>query len=278
MGIVINKKQCSKCYKIKTLIEFSKDSSKKDGLCTYCKMCVNKYHKKYYKDNIEKVRESHRKYYEDNKEKTKERYEKNKGEKKKYDEQYRKSNKEKLKKYFKKYNEIHKKERADYKKIYQEENSEKIKERKKEYYENNKNRMKKSVHVYAKNNREKINKYIKRKYHSDPQFRLSHSISSRMRRSIKSKDGCHWEDLVGYTLIDLKLHIEKQFKPGMSWENYGEWHIDHIKPITFFAFDSYNNPDFKKCWSLDNLQPLWAEENWEKGSTIYPNLRVTDEN
>jgi len=54
----------------------------------------------------------------------------------------------------------------------------------------------------------------------------------------------------------------------MTWDNYGEWHVDHKLPISSFNFKSEKDPIFLECWSLDNLQPLWCIENWEKGSKI----------
>ncbi len=77
-----------------------------------------------------------------------------------------------------------------------------------------------------------------------------------------------WELLVGYTIIDLKKHLEKQFTDGMTWENYGKWHIDHVKPICKFNINSVDCEDFKTCWSLDNLQPLWAIDNLKKGGNL----------
>ena len=53
----------------------------------------------------------------------------------------------------------------------------------------------------------------------------------------------------------------------MTWENQGSyWHIDHIKPKSLFEYDSIDHPEFKKCWSLDNLQPLEAKENMRKNN------------
>ena len=70
--------------------------------------------------------------------------------------------------------------------------------------------------------------------------------------------------LLGYSPMDLVRHIESQFTDGMSWDNRGEWHIDHIRPVVSFNFDSTGHPDFKKCWALNNLQPLWAKDNMSK--------------
>ena len=67
-------------------------------------------------------------------------------------------------------------------------------------------------------------------------------------------------DILGYSALELKEHIEKLFKPGMTWENYGEWNIDHIKEIHTFDCDTPQNI----VNSLDNLQPLWQDENIKK--------------
>ena len=97
--------------------------------------------------------------------------------------------------------------------------------------------------------------------------RISCNISRLLRRSLQgSKGGCHWETITGFTLKELEEHLEQQFKPGMNWKNYGQWHIDHIKPISSFNITSIYCEDFKECWSLKNLQPLWAEENFAKGN------------
>lgn len=71
--------------------------------------------------------------------------------------------------------------------------------------------------------------------------------------------------LLGYSADDLKTHLETRFADGMSWDNMSEWHIDHIRPVASFNFDSTEHPDFKKCWALNNLQPLWAKDNMSKG-------------
>lgn len=68
--------------------------------------------------------------------------------------------------------------------------------------------------------------------------------------------------MLGYSADDLKLHMESLFKEGMSWDNYGEWHIDHIKPVSLFDPET----DISIVNSLDNLQPLWAYENLSKGN------------
>ena len=73
-------------------------------------------------------------------------------------------------------------------------------------------------------------------------------------------------DILGYNTDKLKERIEFQFKDGMSWENHGEWHIDHIIPCD--AFDLTNPEEQKKCFNYINLQPLWAKDNLKKSNKI----------
>lgn len=97
--------------------------------------------------------------------------------------------------------------------------------------------------------------------------RISFNMSRMVRASLSSgKDGCSWEKLVGYNLSDLKNHLELLFKDGMSWDNYGKWHIDHKKPVSKFNIVSSECDDFKICWSLNNLQPLWSGDNIRKSN------------
>ena len=87
-----------------------------------------------------------------------------------------------------------------------------------------------------------------------------------VRQALRSgKTGRSWEDLVGYGLEDLCQHLASRFAPGMTWANYGAWQIDHVIPRSAFTFASERDPAFRACWSLDNLQPLWAADNLTKG-------------
>ncbi len=99
--------------------------------------------------------------------------------------------------------------------------------------------------------------------------RLRFAMSSHMYYSLrKAKNNHHWEDLVDYTIADLKKHLEEQFKDGMTWDNYGKWEIDHIIPVSYFKFNSPDDLQFKQCWAIDNLQPLWKHENRKKFNKI----------
>ena len=97
--------------------------------------------------------------------------------------------------------------------------------------------------------------------------RLSRAMAHRIRFSLAGGKGRkQWENLVGFGLDSLRKHLESHFKDGMTWENYGSWHIDHKIPITAFNYQGPGDIDFKRCWSLKNLQPMWAVENIRKGN------------
>jgi 5-methylcytosine-specific restriction endonuclease McrA len=72
--------------------------------------------------------------------------------------------------------------------------------------------------------------------------------------------------MLGYSVEELKKHLESKFTIGMSWENMGEWHIDHKMPDSGFVYSSTADDGFKNSWSLENLQPLWAEDNLRKSN------------
>ena len=118
-------------------------------------------------------------------------------------------------------------------------------------------------------NKEKRKKYARDRVNSNPKHKLNMRISNSIRCSIVSgKNGKTWSSLVDYSIDDLMQHLEKQFTDGMTWENYGEWHIDHKIPISVFNFEIPEHENFKRCWSLKNLQPMWASENISKGAKL----------
>lgn len=75
-------------------------------------------------------------------------------------------------------------------------------------------------------------------------------------------------DLLGFTRDELMANLERQFVKGMTWRNMGEWHIDHVVPKSSFEFTTAEDANFKRCWALTNLRPLWSEKNLSKGSKV----------
>lgn len=93
-------------------------------------------------------------------------------------------------------------------------------------------------------------------------------LQKELERCVKGKKNKHSVLYIKYTPDEFKHNIEKKFQNGMTWENYGQWHIDHIRPLCSFSFvnddGSVNIRAIEEANSLDNLQPLWAEENLKK--------------
>lgn len=103
----------------------------------------------------------------------------------------------------------------------------------------------------------------------DPRHRIDGAMGMRLHSAIHHKKGGRkWSAIVGYSRDELIEHLSKKFQPGMSLENYGEWHIDHIRPIASFNYVDDKDPEFLKCWTLENLQPLWAIDNLKKSDRI----------
>lgn len=119
----------------------------------------------------------------------------------------------------------------------------------------------------------------------DPVKKFQINFSNSLNRGLKTERIQNWEQILGYTFNDLKIHIENLFKPGMSWSNYGRklknsdasWVIDHIIPVSAFKYQSYLDHNYKKCWGINNLQPLWIVENHIKGSKYNAIVTVISE-
>ena len=226
-------KKCERCEQEKTLDELSSYNLR--GVLyyrCYCKMCFFEIRKEYRIKNFEKISNKKKKYRIENKE------------------------------------EIVKKERKKYR-----EKRIKIIEKQKIYASKNKDKIVKYQKKYREENKEKFNaykiKWNKNKRLTDPKFRIDENMSSNITDGLKrkklSKNNKSWKTMVDYSIEDLMSHLESKFKEGMSWDNYGTyWHIDHIRPKSWFSYETTEDEEFKKCWSLDNLQPLEASINISK--------------
>ena len=188
---------------------------------------------------------------------------------------YKKSNKIKIVAQRKAHYKMNKENIKTKKKIHYNNNKSTILAKNKEYRIANAGKIKAHKEIYYNINKSNIIaktiKYGIEKYKIDPKFKLKKNISRYLNRSLKkNKKGKHWEHLVGYSLDQLKKHLEKQFTNGMTWKKYleGKIHIDHKIPISVFNFTKPEHEDFKKCWALSNLRPMWAEENISKSNKI----------
>lgn len=112
------------------------------------------------------------------------------------------------------------------------------------------------------------NEWSRKKLATDPKLKVSSHMKVMIHRGIgSSKAGRSWREFVPYTLKELMTHLERQFMSGMTWDNKGEWHIDHIRPISSFEFSGPEDQGFKDAWALTNLRPLWAKDNIRKNAT-----------
>jgi len=156
------------------------------------------------------------------------------------------------------YDKENREQRIEYGKLYALKNPEKLKA----------TRAKASKKWQSKN-RDHIRQYERNRLKNNLPLRLSKRISTDINDCLSGrKDGRHWEDLVGYTKEQLKTHLESQFEPGMSWDNWGRgvncWHIDHIRPQSWFDFT--DSLQLRKCWALSNLTCKWEPDNLTKSN------------
>jgi hypothetical protein len=209
------KKFCRICGFEKDINDFHKKSSTKDGYRNECKECVKEIQKKYKEDPS---------YIEKQKEYDKKRYEENRD------------------------------IILEQKKIHHQKNKDTINTKKRKYYSDSKIKDKhnKWMSDYSKNpeNKEVVYRYRR----NNPHIIAWRSLLYSTLKRIGKKKESHTIDELGYSAEDLKIHIENKFTPGMSWDNHGEWHIDHIIPVSYFTKDV---PVSLVC-GLSNLQPLWS--------------------
>ena len=156
-----------------------------------------------------------------------------------------------------------KEKKKQYEKQYYLDNREKNKEKKKQYYLDNKEKRRQ----YNLNNKEKTRKYENNKLKTDPIFRFIKYQRSRIRYALKGKRKSKSTiKLLGCSAEECWKHLEQQFTLGMTRDNYGLWHIDHIIPCA--SFDLSDPKQQALCFHYTNLQPLWAIDNMKKGAKL----------
>ncbi|MDD5538720.1 MAG: hypothetical protein PHF12_07125 [Candidatus Omnitrophica bacterium] len=246
-------KICYKCKQAKILESFPYQVKSRGYRASICRECgkevsrqyaathreeSNKHKREWIKKNPEKAKESARRYAEKHPEKVSERS--------------------------KRYRQRHPESVSAYNKKYRAENPDFIRELKREWVAKNID----SVNVQRQ-------KRLRERFLNEPEYEKRYRLRLNMSNSINisldgKKNGRSWEKLVGYTLEDLIRHLEKHFLPGMTWENRGKggWHVDHKIPISVFNITSPDDIDFKKCWALKNLRPLWEADNLKKKDRI----------
>lgn len=120
---------------------------------------------------------------------------------------------------------------------------------------------------YYHKNKEKINKERVEKRNKSTILKLQHNCRCRIAKIISRKKivkNSSTSEMIGCSYEELIIHLESKFTEGMSWENYGKWHVDHIIPISI----GKTIDEIKKLSNYKNLQPLWAEENIKKRDKV----------
>ena len=131
------------------------------------------------------------------------------------------------------------------------------------YYKNREKRIE-YAKKYSKKHRKNYEEFRRK---TDPLYRLKKNLRTRIYLSLKENTKSKsMMKLLGCTAEELWAHLESQFKPGMTRDNYGSWHVDHIIPCVKFDLSKEENQ--KMCFHYSNLQPLWAEENISKRDKI----------
>ncbi len=127
--------------------------------------------------------------------------------------------------------------------------------------------------------RARLRAYKAEKRRTDPNFRIADNCRRRINAAIAGKDkSANTLALLGCTLSELKMHLEKQWTPGMSWMTYGKhgWEIDHIKACDLH--DLSDPAQQRACFHFTNLQPMWRELNQSKGNREAPRAGLVVEN
>lgn len=239
-------KVCSKCKVEKPCSDFCRHKSTKDGLNYWCRECTKKYQeensermREYRKENSERKREYCKKYYQENIERMRERSKK-----------YQLENIERIRERNKKHQEENPEGRREYYKQYRQENIERIRQYRKENSERR---------------REYSRKYQKERSNSDPLFKMINYLRNRVGsycRAIKVNKSTRTKQMIGVDLTSFKSYMESKFQEGMTWGNYGQWHVDHIKPLSLATTEQ----EIIELNHYTNLQPLWADENLKKSN------------
>ena len=154
-----------------------------------------------------------------------------------------------------------------------------------------KDRLKKNHKKWSEKNREHLTEYhkqwrtenvnkwrkTKRDYERnrkarDPLYKLISNFRTAIYQVLKESNvekNKHYFDILQYTPEQLISHLENKFTDKMSWDNYGDWHVDHKLPITHYNIQEMGDSEFMKCWSLDNLQPMWGVDNIKKSNKLF---------
>jgi hypothetical protein len=229
--------------------------------CLKNKEKISAKHKDYLLKNKERIAEQRKEYERKNRDRLRAR-------RYRYAKTYHGKNRVKDREYFSKYYLTNKMYKAEWAKSYYTKNEEKIRQRQRGYYACNAKKISEYQKRWKREHPGVLWERIKKDPHKKLRHELSSAICNRLKHRKVTKAGKSILDFLPYTIDQLITHLEKQFKPGMSWKNhcFRGWHIDHKIADSKFNYKSVTDSEFRKCWALDNLQPLWWRENLTKSN------------
>lgn len=297
-------KKCGHCKQPLALNHFYRDKNSKDGRQWICKACrkiyiqryaqensesIAQYQKKYRADNAEHLKQSKKIHYENDGEHiraaSRERYAKKTEEIREKNRVYARTHQEENRLRQNRWNKRNPEKVHKSAKRYRERNPENVRTRRKQWALRNPDKRRAKDRQRRKKHGDAIRAQRRQRYAADleasrakgrqryatPTGKINARMSIAIRRSLHSgKGGKPWEEIVGYTAEQLRQHIERQFTDGMSWAAFmrSEIHIDHIIPRKVFTFTSMDDVQFKACWALSNLRPLWKKDNLAKSGKL----------
>lgn len=253
-------KKCSCCQEIKPFSDYTKSKSNKDGHGIYCKPCRKVKKREEYEINRERYLANAKKYRIENPEKVSE---------------AKKQSYLKKPEYYKQMHRIYSENNADAirerGRLYREENRAQIRARDNAYKARNREKLRKKQLEYQRENNLRINayrsRYMRQRRSIDKLFAIKQNMRARFRFELAKRGeeqlikanqylGCSW--------IFLRDYLAEKFTDGMSWENYGDWHVDHVIPLA----SAKSKEELIRLWHYSNLQPLWASDNISKGAKM----------
>lgn len=219
--------------------------------------------KEWKRKNRDKVRSANQAWTDRNPNYKKDYYLKNKNKYKEYAENNRHAIKDRMKKW----RESNKDRLSEYDRDYYSKNSEMKREYSRKWRKLNPSRVREQRIDFRRRNKEYFARYVRERRASDPVYAASCRVRARINAAFKYqgfRKSKKTEEILGCDWDTLKNHIERQFAKGMSWENRGRWHIDHIVPLA----SAKKEEDVVALNHYTNLRPMWAKENLSKGALM----------
>ena len=149
------------------------------------------------------------------------------------------------------------------------ENRDAVREADRRWRSENRDAVREADRRWRADNPDYRNDYQSRRYAEDPAFALARATRNRVNHALRAAVGSPGKarptmELLGCSADELRVHLERLFQPGMTWDNWGEWHVDHVRPIA--SFDLSTEEGQRAAFHYTNTQPLWSKYNLAKGS------------